>query len=257
MDFLGIDIGCTSIKYGKVCIGEEISVCSFDQAFVPQSTRPDEYVDLLLRLAKIDGPYPAVGFGFPSRVWDDEIKNLSIRYNDIWTGVNQVLRAKNIHCYALNDADAAGVAEVYCQQGAALRTGVTIVITLGTGIGSAIFSDGKLMPNSELGMMDLHGMHAEKYAAASIKTNEGLSLSEWAARLQEYLLLVEKIFAPDRIVLGGGISADFEEYRSLLNPARTKLLPAFYRNQAGVIGAAMYAAEKSRQYDFLHGIHQP
>jgi polyphosphate glucokinase len=253
MDYLGIDIGCTSIKYGKVRFGEEISVCTFDQALVPQSTQPDEYIDLLLRLIDTEGPCQSTGFGFPSRVWGDEIKNLSIRYNDIWSGVKQVLRARKMSCCALNDADAAGVAEVYSPRGAALRTGVTVIITLGTGIGSAIFSDGKLLPNTELGMMDLHGMHAEKYAAASVKTNEGLSLSEWAARLQEYLFLIEKIFAPDQIVLGGGISAEFEDYRPLLNPARTKLLPAYYRNQAGVIGAAMFAAEKSGQYDFFQG----
>jgi polyphosphate glucokinase len=251
MDFLGIDIGCTTIKYGLVSFGDEIRVNNFDMVLVPQTSRPETYIDLLLHIVQNTGAFQTVGFGFPTRVWGDETKNLIIKYSDIWVEVRNVLRARKIICCATNDADAAGMAEVYRPEAAVLRKGVTIVLTLGTGIGSAIFNDGKLLPNTELGLMDLHNMPAEKYTAASVKTREELSLMDWASRLQEYIMLVEKIFVPDHLVLGGGISAEFDEYRKLLNTSRAKLLPAFYRNQAGVIGAAMFAAHQTRQYDFF------
>ena len=95
--------------------------------------------------------------------------------------------------------------------------GVTVVITLGTGIGSAIFIDGSLLPNTELGLIEMHGMTAEKYTAASVKTKEALSWQEWATRLQEYLGKVEVVLKPDTLILGGGISADFKEYAPLFN----------------------------------------
>ena len=257
MDFLGIDIGCTSIKYGLVRFAEEIHVSNFDMTLVPQTSRPEAYIDLLLHLVQNAGAFETVGFGFPTRVWGDELKNLAIKYNDIWIAVNRALKEKGITGCATNDADAAGMAEVYRPEAAALRKGVTIILTLGTGIGSAVFVDGKLLPNTELGLLDMNGIHAEKYAAASVKTRDELSLTDWAGRLQEYITVVEKIFVPDSIVLGGGISADFEEYRSLVIPSRAKLLPAYYRNHAGVIGAAMFAAHQTRQVNFWQESIQP
>ena len=104
---------------------------------------------------------------------------------------------------ALNDAYAAGLAEVYRYEAAALRLGATLVLILGTGIGSTLFLDGKLLPNTELGLLELHGMDSELYTASSIKTLEKLSMPAWVARLQEYLRKVEILLAPDRIVLGG------------------------------------------------------
>jgi polyphosphate glucokinase len=247
MNFFGIDIGCTSIKHGLVSFGQEIIVKEFGSIFIPEASKSGQFTQALESLLQNTSTFTAVGVGFPSTVRNNAILNLSIEFNDIWSGVCTLLKTHNTPCFAINDADAAGIAEVYRNDAAALRKGVTIVITLGTGIGSAIFLDGKLIPNTEIGLIEMHGMTAEKYTAGSGKTKESLSLPEWAARLQEYLTKIEVVLKPDSLILGGGISAEFEEYSSLLK-TRAQLLPAFYRNQAGVIGAAIHASLQMNLY---------
>jgi polyphosphate glucokinase len=248
MNFLGVDIGCTSIKYGLVSLVEEIRISNFDMIFVPQKSRTEKYIDSIRFLTERLSSYQAAGFGFPSVVLDNQIQNLTIEFNAIWLRTIELFQKINIPCFALNDADAAGIAEVYRKEASVLRKGVTVVITLGTGIGSAVFLDGKLLPNTEMGLFEVHGMRAENYAAPSVKTKESLSWVEWSCRLQEYLFILEKLLCPDHLVLGGGISADFEEYSRLLS-TQAPLQPAFYRNQAGVVGAAMFAAVQTQQYD--------
>ena len=250
MDFLGIDIGATSIKHGLVSLEGEVTVRNFDMIFISQVARTKKYTDALKYLVQSAPEYRAAGLGFPSVVRGDQILNTSIEFNEIWAQVAELLKLRGVPCFAINDADAAGIAEVYRWECAVLRKGVTLVLTLGTGIGSALFLDGKLLPNTEMGLVELHGMRAEEYAAPSVKTRDSLSLTEWANRLQEYLFLVDKYLALDHIVLGGGISVDFEDYRAFLS-TRAKLMPAFYRNQAGVIGAAMYAAYMTNQYELV------
>ncbi len=142
----------------------------------------------------------------------------------------------------VNDADAAGVAEaVY---GAARGVeGVVLVLTLGTGIGSAILVDGKLVPNTELGHLEIDGYNAESRAASSVKDREGLSYEEWATRLQRYLETVSMLFSPDLIVLGGGISKDSDKFLPLLD-IPVPVVPAALLNQAGIVGAAVLAADR-------------
>jgi len=246
MNFLGIDIGCTSIKYGLVCLEDEIRVENFDFIFISQAARTQKYIDALTYLVESMAPYQAVGFGFPSVVLENKVRDTTPEFHEIWTRVEPLVISRKIPYCALNDADAAGVAEVYRREAEELRKGVTLVITLGTGVGSAIFLNGNLLPNTELGMLEMHGMKAEDYMAASVKTRDSLSIAEWSARLQEYLLIVEKLLTPDHIVLGGGISAEFEDYRLYIRTG-APLQPAYYRNQAGVIGAALYAAHKIHQ----------
>lgn len=140
----------------------------------------------------------------------------------------------------LNDADAAGVAEM--RHGAAKGVGgLVIITTLGTGIGSAFLHDGVLVPNSELGHLEIDGAVAESRAAASVREAEGLSWSEWAARLQRYYAHVERLFTPDLFVVGGGVSKHADKYLPLLD-LRTPIVPAARRNRAGIIGAATVAA---------------
>jgi polyphosphate glucokinase len=250
MNFLGIDIGCTSIKYGRVCFDDEVRVENFDFIFISQAARTKKYIDTLTYLVESMAPYQAVGFGFPSVVLENKVRKTTPEFSEIWSRVEPLIISRKIPYCAINDADAAGVAEVYRREAEDLRKGVTLVITLGTGVGSAIFLDGNLLPNTEFGMLEMHGMYAEDYMAASVKTRDSLSVADWSSRLQEYLLLVEKLLTPDHIVLGGGISAEFEDYRSRLHTG-APLQPAFYRNQAGVIGAAMYAAYKTHQVELL------
>ena len=163
---------------------------------------------------------------------------------------DQLLQEKDIPHFALNDADAAGFAEVYQPEAVALRRGVAVVLTLGTGIGSGVFVDGKLLPNSELGMLEIHNVMAEEYAAASVIRRENLSIQSWATRLQEVINQIEIILSPDHLILGGGISSDFEQYRPFLSTKRAILAPARYRNQAGVIGAGMFAAYRLNSCSF-------
>jgi polyphosphate glucokinase len=248
MNYFGIDIGGTAIKFGKVNFGQEITITDFDMLLIPQTLRTEKYTDTVVCLLESAEKYKGVGIGFPSVVWEDGIMNLDIQYNDIWNIASRILTEKGIPHFAINDADAAGFAELYNHGAAELRKGITIVLTLGTGIGSAIFLDGKLLPNSEFGMIEIHGIQAEHYTAASIKRRDGLTMHEWASRLQEYIAQIEIILSPDHIILGGGISSDFEEYQPFLSTQRATLGPAFYRNQAGVIGAAMYAAYRSNEY---------
>jgi polyphosphate glucokinase len=140
----------------------------------------------------------------------------------------------------VNDADAAGVAEV--RYGAAVDIpGLTILTTLGTGIGSAMLFNGELIPNSELGHLKLDGQDAEQRASTSAKEKEGLSWKEWAKRLQRYYEHLEYLFSPDLILVGGGISKSSEEFLPLLT-LRTPIKPAALRNNAGIVGAAALAS---------------
>jgi polyphosphate glucokinase len=142
----------------------------------------------------------------------------------------------------LNDADAAGLAEA--RYGAAQGVdGVVILLTFGTGIGSALLFDGKLVPNTELGHLELDGSDAEKRASSAAKDNEGLSYKQWAKRVQRYLSHVERLFTPDLFVVGGGISKNSDKWLPLLN-LRTPVKPAELLNNAGIVGAALAAREK-------------
>lgn len=248
MNYFGIDIGGTAIKYGEVNFGDEITTQDFDMVLIPQTFRTEKYTNAIVGLLQAADKYKGVGIGFPSVVWEDGIMNLDVQFNDIWNIASKLLSEKKIPHFAINDADAAGFAELYNPAASELRKGVTIVLTLGTGIGSAIFLDGKLLPNSELGMLEIRGFQAEHYAAASIKRRDCLAMQEWASRLQEYITQLEIVLSPDHIILGGGISSNFEEFRQFLSTKRADIAPAFYRNQAGVVGAAMYSAFRSNGY---------
>jgi polyphosphate glucokinase len=143
--------------------------------------------------------------------------------------------------HVVNDADAAGVAEA--RFGAARDVnGVVIVVTLGTGIGSALLLDGRLVPNTELGHLEIDGHDAEKRAADSAREKEDLSWEKWAQRLQVYFSTLEKLFSPDLIVIGGGVSKKSEKFLPLID-LRTRIVPAQLLNDAGIIGAAVLAAE--------------
>ena len=164
-----------------------------------------------------------------------------------WAGID-VVELMDRHLgrtiVALNDADAAGLGEAI--YGAARGVpGVVIVTTLGTGIGSAIINDGILLPNSELGHLEVDGHDAETQASAGQKTAQNLDWFTWAGRLQRYYSHVEMLFSPDLFVIGGGVSANHEKFLPLLN-LRTPVVPAILRNTAGIVGAAFEAARESR-----------
>ena len=145
----------------------------------------------------------------------------------------------------VNDADAAGVAEV--QYGAAKgHPGLVVLTTLGTGIGTAILYRGVLVPNSELGHLEIDGYDAETRAASSVKDREGLSYSEWAKRLQRYYERLEALLWPDLIVVGGGVSKDSHKFLPKID-INAEMVPAKLRNTAGIVGAAWLAANRLQQ----------
>lgn len=141
----------------------------------------------------------------------------------------------------LNDADAAGVAEMTFGAGRG-RKGTVIVLTFGTGIGSALFVDGRLVPNTELGHLELHGHDAERRASTKAKEDEDLGWQHWARRVQKYLAHVEMLFSPELFIVGGGISRKADKFLPLIEHVRAEMVPAELQNNAGIVGAAMAAA---------------
>lgn len=244
---LGIDVGGTGIKYGVVDLAEGRPAGPIAQAATPRPASPEAIATVLAEvvtgLPGEPGPYAdaAVGIALPAVVHHG-IARSAANIDPGWIGLDaKAFLAERLgrRVEVVNDADAAGLAEV--RYGAARGVeGVVLVITLGTGIGSAMFVDGKLVPNTELGHLEVGGSKAEARASALAREREGLGWEAYAVRLQRYLAHLESLFSPDLIVVGGGISARSEDFLPLLD-LRTRIVPAGLRNAAGVVGAAAYA----------------
>jgi polyphosphate glucokinase len=164
--------------------------------------------------------------------------------DDSWIGTDAATLFSSVtgrKVTVVNDADAAGLAEMSFGSGRN-RDGVVICLTFGTGIGSAVFTHGVLVPNTEFGHLEFRGYESvEDWAAARVKDDEGLSWSEWAQRVDAYLQHLERIMSPDLFVIGGGVSRKFDRYSSDLHPS-CEVVAATLRNEAGIVGAAMAAA---------------
>ena len=243
-EVLGIDVGGSSVKAGLVDLkagrlrGELIS------APTPRPSTPPAVTGVLAELAARLPVAPGrVGVAFPS-VIKDGTAYTAANIDAAWLGTNGAAlasRALARPVLFLNDADAAGLAEMRFGSGRGC-TGTVIMLTFGTGIGSALFTGGRLFPNSELGHLELRGMDAEKWASAQVRTAEGLDFPAWIERVNEYLLAMHKLFWPDVFILGGAVSERFAEFAPLLrSPAQ--LRAAHFAGQAGVVGAALAAAE--------------
>ncbi|UOQ89316.1 ROK family protein [Agromyces endophyticus] len=243
---IGIDIGGTGIKGAVVDLGEGILVSDRIKVRTPEGGRPADMLaatsELLDRLsADFDDSLP-LGVCFPSIVKRGRTLSAA-NISPEWIGLPaeelfEETFGREIHF--INDADAAGYAE--SRYGAAVDAdGLVILTTLGTGIGSAFLYDGVLVPNTELGHLELDGAEAEKRAAYSAMERESLDWASWATRLQRFYAHVEFIFSPDLFVVGGGVSKHHEQFLPLLD-LKTPIVPARHRNNAGIIGAASLAA---------------
>ncbi|MBO1750651.1 ROK family protein [Actinotalea sp. BY-33] len=240
----GIDIGGSGIKGAPVdlVVGE----LSADRVRIPtpQPATPDTVAATVAELVNsFDLPRDVpVGVTFPA-VIQHGVARSAANVDDSWIGTDVskvVARATGRHVLAVNDADAAGYAETLF--GAARgREGTVLVVTLGTGIGSCLVVDGTLVPNTELGHLEIDGHDAESRAADSAREREDLSWDQWAERLQRYFRVVEDLLWPDLIVVGGGVSKKHEKFLPLLD-LRTPIVPAGLRNAAGIVGAAALAA---------------
>ena len=240
----GIDFGGSGIKGAPVDVEQGDFTDDKVRIPTPQPSTPEAvaevFVELLSRFPDSSG---AVGVTVPAVVRHGVVASAA-NIDQGWIGTDAdalFTKATGRDVHVVNDADAAGLAEV--RYGAAKgRKGLVIVTTLGTGIGSAMVYDGVLVPNSELGHLEIDGYDAEKRAASSIKDSEGLSYPEWAERLTVYYRTLEKLFSPDLIVVGGGVSKDADEFLHLID-VDTEIVAATLRNRAGIVGAALYAAE--------------
>lgn len=243
MVILGIDIGGAGIKGAPV---DTLTGALMDSRFrvsTPESATPEAIAEVVASIARHFDWSGPIGCTVPARVEHGLVRTAAnIHKSWIDTQVDQLFTRKTgCDVSVINDADAAGVASMTFGAGRN-RRGLVFFITVGTGIGSAMFMDGILIPNTELGHLHLRGNAAELFASDRVRKTEELSWEKWAGRFQEYLDLVEFLFSPDAIILGGGISRPrkIEEYSRFLS-TNAYLLYATLENEAGIIGAACAA----------------
>lgn len=240
----GIDIGGSGIKGAVVEISTGKLLAPRKRIATPQPATPHAVAQVVGTLASSDNWHGIIGTTFPA-VIQHGIARSAANVDPSWidTDVDKVFtEATGRNVTVLNDADAAGLAEV--RFGAAKGVGgVVLLLTFGTGIGSALFTDGALVPNTELGHLELDGYDAEKRAASSVKDKHKMSYKRWAKRVNEYMQHVEHLFSPDLFVVGGGVSKDFEKWGHLLT-LRAPVKPAQLLNDAGIVGAALAASER-------------
>ena len=242
---LGIDIGGTGIKGAIVDVETGELLTDRTKIPTPEGGRPDDVVaavvSLIEKIGGIEDGVP-VGVCFPAIVRGGRTMSAA-NVSDKWIGLKAEKlfeKALGHDIHFVNDADAAGVAEV--RYGAAKGVeGLVLLTTLGTGIGSALIYNDVLVPNTELGHLELHGKDAESLAAYSAKEREDLSWEKWAKRLQDYYTYLEGLFSPDLFIVGGGVSKNYQEFLPLLK-LTTPIVPAVHRNNAGILGAAALAA---------------
>ena len=243
MQALGIDIGGSGIKGAIVDVASGELASERIRIATPTPSTPEAVTAAVVELVQqLDWKGP-IGCGFPAIIQNGVAKSAAnIDATWIDTDVRQLLQsATGCLCTVINDADAAGLAEMRFGSGQG-RNGSVIVLTIGTGIGSAFFIDGKLFPNTELGHLRLKNGPAERYASAAVRKKEDLSWKAWSKRLNKFFVQVERLFSPELIIIGGGVSRKHEKFFPYLD-VQAELLPAQLRNQAGIIGAANLAAE--------------
>jgi polyphosphate glucokinase len=238
---VGVDIGGTGIKAAPVDIATGTLATERIRLPTPSPATPQAVAGVVGQVLQHIGVAGPVGLAMPAVVRGGIVETAS-HIDQTWIGVNAVdffSKVTGRQVAVLNDADAAGVAEVRFGAGRGIA-GVVAIITLGTGIGSALFTDGSLVPNSELGHLPLFGTEAENWAAESVRERDQVPWEEYAERLQAYLDLVQRVLWPQLIIIGGGISNVADKFLPLIQ-LRTPIVPAQLRNHAGIIGAAMFA----------------
>jgi polyphosphate glucokinase len=240
----GVDIGGSGIKGAIVDLDKGDLATERVKYLTPHPSTPGAVAEVVARLVQEAGWSGDLGATFPAVIKNGVAKSAAnVDQSWIGTDVDKVF-TDITHCdvTVLNDADAAGIAEARFGAAKGVK-GVVILLTFGTGIGSALLLDGQLVPNTELGHLEIDGSDAEKKASSAAKDNEGLSYKQWAKRVQRYLSQVERLYTPDLFVVGGGVSKNSDKWVPLLD-INTPIKPAELLNNAGIVGAAMAAHEK-------------
>jgi polyphosphate glucokinase len=241
---IGIDIGGTGIKGALVDLRSGEIIGKRFRYETPAGGHPADVAAVVAQIVKelkVNVRQVPVGICFPAVVRHG-ITLSAANVSQDWIGFDaEGLFSKTLGrtVHVINDADAAGVAEIKFGAGKG-KSGVVIMTTLGTGIGTAIFNDGILLPNAELGHLEIDGVDYETKASFAAKERENLSWAQWAARLQVYYSTLDKLFSPDLIIIGGGVSKQHEEFIPLLD-LNADVQPALKRNNAGILGAASLA----------------
>jgi polyphosphate glucokinase len=240
---IGIDIGGSAIKAAVVDPASGRLLGRRARMATPAAATPAAVAAAVGRLVGRLTPHAGAPLGVTlPAVVRSGIVETAAHIDDRWIGTDApelLAGATGRPVAVINDADAAGLAEMRFGAGRD-QAGVVVMVTLGTGIGSALFTDGVLVPNTELGHLPLHHEEAEDWAAASVRTHDDLSWRTWARRLEGYLQLVERLFWPRLIIVGGGVSSRADQFLPLLH-LRTGVVPAALRNDAGIVGAALIA----------------
>ena len=245
---LGLDVGGSSIKSGLVDTARGTLTTSLRSVRTPVPSTPEAVLQACAQIDRDFGGAGPVGLAFPSVV-QGGIARTAANVDKAWIGCAGGARLSQLigrPVTFLNDADAAGVAEMSAGGAGINVPGVVILLTFGTGIGSALFVDGELVPNTECGHLEFHGQDAERIASARVRTEERLDWASWCARVNDYLARLHALFWPDLFIIGGSISEDFDQFGGLLE-SPTEIRRAAHGAQAGVVGAAFAAARHLRR----------
>jgi polyphosphate glucokinase len=242
---VGVDIGGTGVKAGVVDLSQGCLVGDRVRLDTPHPATPDAVADTVAQLLEQLDQRGRVGLTVPAVVLRGVVRTAA-NIDPAWIGTDAdslFQQRLGVECHVLNDADAAGLAEVRYGAGRG-HSGVVIALTLGTGIGSAVFTDGMLVPNTELGHLELHGGDAENYAAASVRERHDMPWKKWGHHVGHYLAHLETLFSPELFIIGGGVSKKPERFFPYLG-VDTPVVAAALANQAGIVGAALAMVEAS------------
>jgi polyphosphate glucokinase len=243
MHVLGIDIGGSGIKAAPVDVTTGQLLADRQKIETPQPARPDPVADVVKQLTTAFSWSGPIGITFPGVVTDG-VTRTAANLDPAWIGLDAASlfgTATGSQVRVLNDADAAGMAEMRFGAGVG-QQGTVLMLTFGTGIGSALFTEGILVPNTEFGHIEIRGQDAEKRASERAKELHDLSWGKWAGRVDEYLHHIEALLSPALIIVGGGISRQSDKWVPRLTGIRARIVPAALHNDAGIVGAAMAGA---------------
>lgn len=246
MKVLGIDFGGSGIKGAIVDTDTGKMLTERHRIITPQPATPQSVADTIQQLVKhfnYEGP---IGCGFPALI-NNGVAMSASNIDKSWIQVNaeQLFSATTgMPVVVVNDADAAGIAELRFGAGNG-APGVVLLLTIGTGIGSALLNDGVLLPSTEFGHIEFKGDIAERYCSDAARERQQMSWEKWGKRFNKYLLYMEKLFSPSMFIIGGGVSKKMDLFQEAIT-VNAKVVPATLRNQAGIIGAACYAADRTK-----------
>jgi polyphosphate glucokinase len=248
MEILGIDVGGTGIKSAIVDTATGELLGERQRIATPRPATPEALAEAIKGVLRHHRWQGAAGMGFPAAI-SHGVARTAANVDKTFIGLpmnEYFLEKTGCRFFTANDADAAGLAEMRFGVGKD-HAGVVLIVTIGTGLGTALFSGGQLLPNTELGHVFLeNGWEAERYASETVRVTQALGWQEWGARLNLYLAAMERLLWPDLIVLGGGVSDKLHEFSPMLK-TQAPVVAARFLNRAGIVGAALHAEESLRR----------